>query len=122
MYLSRATLIGSLPMIKTRKNLDGDRFILLSQDEMKAYATHPEIVNYFTNQVKEGNMETYNILFIGDYFSLTTSVFTDTTDDEDYLIKCADDIVKSHHGFSPLQASYAVSVYDEQGNEISEDN
>ena len=102
------------------KNLDGERFILLSKDEMKEYVNQPDVKDYFNNQIKEGNMETYKILFIGDYFVLTTSVFTDTTDDEDYLIKCADDIVKSHHGFSPLQASYAISVFDEQDNELGE--
>ena len=70
---------------------------------------------------------TRTIMFVGDYFTLMTTIVLDETlrnldedDDRDFAVRLGAEFIKSYYGFDVKKVSNSIGVIDEMGEEIDE--
>lgn len=70
---------------------------------------------------------TRTIMFVGDYFTLMTTIVLDESlrnldedDDRDFAVRLGSEFIKSYYGFDVKKVSNSIGVIDEMGEEIDE--
>lgn len=68
------------------------------------------------------------VMFVGDYFTLMTTIVLDNTlrnegeSEHDFAIRCASVFMKEHYGFDVASVANDIGVVDENGEELDEDS
>lgn len=75
-----------------------------------------------TSQIDEIEV-TRTVLFVGDYFALTTTVVLDEAlrnedeDDDDFAVRIASVLMEEHYGWDVADKSNDIGVVDEDADE-----
>ena len=75
-----------------------------------------------TSQIDEIEV-TRTVLFVGDYFALTTTVVLDEVlrnedeDDDDFAVRIASVLMEEHYGWDVADKSNDIGVVDEDADE-----
>jgi len=68
--------------------------------------------------------ETRTIMFVGDYFTLMTTIALDNDlrepneDERDFAVRLASTFIKGHYGFDVEAVSNDIGIVDDSGEEI----
>ena len=68
--------------------------------------------------------ETRTIMFVGDYFTLMTTIALDNDlrepneDERDFAVRLASTFIKGHYGFDVEAVSNDIGIVDDSGDEI----
>lgn len=71
--------------------------------------------------------KTRTIMFVGDYFTLMTTIILDETlreaneSDNDFAIRIGSTFIKGHYGFDVEAVSNEIGVVDENGIEVDDE-
>jgi len=67
------------------------------------------------------------VMFVGDYFTLMTTVVLDETirnegeDDNDFAVRLASVLMSEFYGFDVASVANSIGVVDEEGTKIEDD-
>jgi hypothetical protein len=68
--------------------------------------------------------QTRTIMFVGDYFTLMTTIVLDDNlkepneDDKDFAVRLASTFIKGHYGFDVEAVSNDIGIVDDNGDEV----
>lgn len=73
--------------------------------------------------------KTRTVMFVGDYFTLMTTIVLDESlrnsnesDDRDFAVRLGSEFIKSYYGFDVKKFANDIGVVDEDGFEAEDDN
>ena len=67
---------------------------------------------------------TRTVMFVGDYFTLMTTVVLDESlresneDDKDFAVRLASTFIKGHYGFDVETVANDIGIVDDNGDEV----
>jgi hypothetical protein len=99
--------------------VNGEPYVLLSPADINMFKESPEVMEIINESIKKGEMESFNVLFVGDYFSMTVNIFTEDNGVE-WIAEVADKLIRDYHGFSPMSQAFQVEVRTESGEMLGE--
>lgn len=68
--------------------------------------------------------QTRTVMFVGDYFTLMTTVVLDESlresneDDKDFAVRLASTFIKGHYGFDVEAVANDIGIVDDNGDEV----
>jgi hypothetical protein len=73
--------------------------------------------------------KTRTIMFVGDYFTLMTTIVLDESlrnldedDDRDFAVRLGSEFIKNYYGFDVKKFAKDIGVIDEDGTEVDDDD